>query len=274
MTAQECYKMGEACHAKGQYSEAQEYLQKALQLAKEELPNLTPRKAVVYLAEKANEFFEQEYKTSDEFSDIIKTYSELLARAQMEMLNYRDTTDEVINNVLKPLNLYYDKLSAWIFNTIQSSMIKKFPNKFYYTREAQKLFPDNTPDLDEFGNAVCKELSNKLMSGFVIELYHSLKKHYERILQRDYSAEYHWFSTDKDRLDGLWNELYGRSICVVFDCLISLGLNISLTDMEKIIYGNLSIIINVIGDGADINIINNFVCESIKVLVKTKDKED
>ena len=112
-------------------------------------------------------------------------------------------------------------------------MIKKFPNKFYYIRKALELFPDDTPDLDEFRNAQCKGLSSKLMSEFVIELYYSIKKHYEILLRKDYSAEYHWFSEDKDRLDGLWSELYGRSIRVVFDCLISMGLNISLLFQEN-----------------------------------------
>jgi len=263
MTAQEYYEKGEILHAKGERSKAQEYLQKALQKAREELPDIDSPKALKYLANKAYEFFICEYKdSSNEIHSIIKKYSELLAVSQMEFLNYRDTKNDVIDNVLRPLNSYYDKLEEWIFNTIQSSMIKKFPNKFYYTRKALELFPDDTPDLDEFRNTQCKGLASKLMSEFVIELYYSIKKHYEILLQKDYSVEYHWFSENKDRLDGLWSELYGRSIRVVFDCLISMGLKISLLDAEKIFYNTVNL--EIIGNG-DLNVTKNWVFNDLNI---------
>jgi len=261
MNAQEYYEKGKSFHSEGQYKKAQEYLQKARELASKELPNLKPRQAVVYLAERAYEFFDYEYNNvENEIHNIIKTYSELLAVAQVASFHYQDTTDEVINNVLKPLNLYYDKLEAWVFNTIQDSVIEKFPNKFYYIQIALTLF-DNT---DELINAVHKELSNKLKSIFVIELYRSIKKHYERILKTYYPNEYNFL--DKEGLDGLWNELYGRSIKLIFDCLQSLGLEISLIDMEKIIYGN----IDVFGNEVDINIINHIVFGNSNIIIEKK----
>ena len=137
---------------------------------------LPPRQAVMYLAEKANEFFLQKYNNpSDEIHSIIKTYSELLAKSQMEFLHYRDTTNEAINEIIKPLTLYYDKLYEWIFNTIQSSMMERFPNRFFYEYQALTLYNDDTEDLDKLRNVICQELSNKLMSGYVVELYYSIK---------------------------------------------------------------------------------------------------
>jgi len=232
------------------------------EMKKAELNPVPPREAVVRLAEKAYEFFEQEYDTSDEIHSIIKTYSELLAVAQLERFNYRDTSDEVTNKIIKPMNLYYDKLDEWIFNTIQSSLIKKFPMKAHLCTQAYKLY-DNDDNL--VMHAICNELSNKLMSGFVIELSRAIKNPYEQIFQNHYPTEYHWFSEDRDRLEGVWDELYGRSVKVVFDCLKSLGLNISLIDKDKIIYNK----VVVSSDGTTpINIIKNIIFGDINLTVK------
>ena len=253
------YFLGMAYFKSNNREDGMKYLKKAEQLGSDyakqwiaaKVPTVTPREAVVHLAEKANEFFEQEYNSSYEIHSIIKTYSELLAKSQMEFLHYRDTTDEAINKLIKPLTLYYDKLEEWIFSTIQSSMMKKFPNRFFYDYQAFSIYDDGTEDLDKLRNVVCQELSNKLMSGFVVELYRSIKGHYEQVLQNDYPFEYQFFSTiDKKGLDGIWNELYGRSVRVVFDCLKSLGIDISLIDMDKIVYGNL----DVTGQGGGVNI--------------------
>ena len=223
--------------------------------------NATPRQSVEYLAEKAYEFFEQEYYASDEIHSIIETYTTLLARAQMARFHYQDNTDEVINKVIKPMYLYYDKLGAWMFNTIQSSLTEKYPTKSYYARQAYKLFDDDNSAMD----AICKELSNKLRSIFVIELWHSIKKHYEKVLQNYYPTEYKFFTNDKDGMEGLWDELYGRSVQVVFDSLKSLGLNISLIDKDKIIYNK----VVVSSDGTTpINIIKNIIFGDIDVTVK------
>jgi len=281
MKAQECYEMGKAYHAQGQYEKSHKYYQKAIQLASEELPKVDAREAIKYLAEKAHEFFELEYYASSEIHNIIKKYSELLATVQMEFFNYRDTTDDVINNVIKPFDIYEYKLITWIFDTIRIARLKNFPNKFYYNYKIFRLFDDNPSpsDLEKISddvlNAVTKEFAIKLMLGFVTELYRSIKEHYERILQTNYPIEYHIFLTDKDGLSGLWNELHGRSIKIVFDCIKSLGLNnIDIVNMEKIIYGNLNI--DVRGNDADINIIKNFVLgtEGIKVSVTTKEEAD
>ena len=237
------------------------YKKNCAEMREAELNPVTPREAVVRLAEKAYDFFEQKYNASDEIHGIIKTYSELLAIAQMERFHYRDTSDEVTNKIIKPMNLFYDKLDEWIFNTIQSSLIEKFPMKSYLTRQAYKLYDD---DDNLVIHAICNELSNKLMSGFVIELSHSIKKPYEKILQNHYPVEYNFFIEDKDRIEGIWDELYGRSVKVVFDCLKSLGLNISLIDKNKIIYNK----VVVSSDGTTpINIIKNIIFGDIDVTV-------
>ena len=228
-----------------------------------ELNPVAPREAVVRLAEKAYEFFEQEYNNnSGEIHSIIKTYSELLAIAQQERFHYRDNTDEVINKIIKPMYLYYDKLDEWIFNTIQSSLIKQFPMKSHLISQANKLY-DNDDNL--VMNAICNELSNKLMSGFVIELKHSLKKYHEIILKNNYPDDYELFSKYKDGLEAIWDELYGRSVKVVFDCLKSMGLDISLIDKNKIIYNK--VVVSSDGD-APINIIKNIIFGDIDVTVK------
>ena len=239
MNAQECYEMGEAYHAQGQYGKAQEYLQKAFQLAKMELPDVHPRKAVLYLAEKGYDFFEQEYNNlSNEIHSIIKTYSEFLATYHMAELHSSETTNEVIRNVLKPLNIYYDKLSAWIFNTLQSSNRKNFPNKFYYVRLAHSLYTDDQQGTDELLHSKYNEQSNLLMSGFVVDLYLSIKENYERVLRNNYPYEYHWLVNDKDGLSKMSSELYDRSMKFVLNCLKNLGVNISDKEIEKIIIQN------------------------------------
>ena len=227
-----------------------------------ELNPVPPREAIVRLAEKAYEFFEQEYNNSNEIHSIIKTYSELLAIAQQERFHYRDNTDEVINKIIKPMHLYYDKLDEWIFNTIQSSLIKKFPMKAHLIRQAYKLYDD---DDNAVMNAICNELSNKLMSGFVIELKHSLKKYHEIILKNNYPEDYEFFSNYKDGLEAIWDELYGRSVKIVFDCLQSMGLDISLIDKNKIIYNK--VVVSSEGT-APINIIKNIIFGDIDVSVK------
>lgn len=275
MNAQECYEKSKAYHDNGQYARSQEYLQKARQLASVELPDVTPRKAVVFLAKKTYEFFEQEYNNSNEIRGIIKTYSELLATVHIETLKYRDTTDEVITNIIKPLELSDYELVSWLCTALQSSLKKKFPNHFYYIYQAFKPYGDDTSVSEKHGEIVManitKELSNILMLVFVNELFRSIKEHYERVFQRDCPDEYRWLFTDKDKLSELWNELRGRAAMIMADCFKFMGIDIPLIDMEKIIFGDLDIV----GEGADININKSIVFGpgGIKVKVTTKEED-
>ena len=86
----------------------------------------------------------------------------------MECLHKREATNEVINEVLKPLNIYFVKLYDWVFNTLQSSMMKDFPNMFYYTRLANTLYSNSEHDYDELQKALIIEVSNKLMPGLLL----------------------------------------------------------------------------------------------------------
>ena len=235
MNAQECYEKGGEFHSKGQHAKAQEYLQMALQLAHKELPKLTSPRAVEYLAEKAYEFFEQEFNASKDIRGIIKNYSEYLLNYHMAHLHYRDTKNEVISNVLKPLHIYYDKLGKWIFDTLQDSMRKNFPNKFYVIRLANSLYDDTPEDSKEFHNAICNHLSHKFYSGFLIDLYLLIKENYEEPFQRNFPSEYNYCLTaNSDGLDELWHELYNRAVKLVVDCLKDMGLIISDKEVEKI----------------------------------------
>jgi len=189
------------------------------------------------LAEKANEFFEQEYNASDEIHSIIKTYTELLLKRHMDIINGRHIIDETI----KPLCLYSDKLTDWVFNTIQSSLKKKFPYKSDCVHQALTVYDNDA----EVISAVCAELSHMLMDGFVMDLWQAMKEHYQRVLQNDYPYEYNLLnsiSQEKWRND-IWEELYGRSIKVIFECLINFGIDIRplISDKDKIILGNLVI---------------------------------
>jgi len=91
------YFLGMAHFKSNNREDGMKYLKKAEQLGSEyakkwiaaKVPAVTPREAVVHLAEKANEFFEQEYKNSYEIHSIIKVYSELLAKSQMELTLYK-----------------------------------------------------------------------------------------------------------------------------------------------------------------------------------------
>ncbi|MCL2598033.1 MAG: hypothetical protein FWD66_10390 [Paludibacter sp.] len=210
----------------------------------------TPREAVMRLAEKANEFFEQEYNNpSNEIHSIIKTYSEFLAKRHMDILNGRHNIE-----VIKPLCLYSDKLTDWVFTTIQRSLKKKFPYRADYIHQVLKVHDADTKEVDILINDVCTELSHKLMSGFVMDLWQSMKEHYERILQSDYPFEYNFLISKEEGLDGVWSELYGRSIKVIFECLKSLGLDIpALPDKEKIILGTNNV------NGINNNIVNYIV---------------
>ena len=199
-----------------------------------ELNPVTPREALVHLAEKANDFFEQEYRDSDEIKRIIKTYSELLAKRYMEIFNGLDKTNESVDETIKPLLSYYDKLWEWIFTTIKSSMQKKFPRRAYFLNQVHTVCKDE----EDMHSTICGELTGKLMSGFVFDLYNSMKEHFERVLQNDYPIEYASLHIKEEWINGVWNELYGRSIKVIYDCMKSLGLDIPL-DKEKFILGNL-----------------------------------
>ena len=229
----------------------------------------SPREAVIHLAEKANEFFEQEYHKSKEIHSIIKTYSELLAKAQMELLHYRHTTNKSINEIIKPYSLSYDKLTDWMFATIQNSLMKKFPYRSDCIHQALTLYNDSD-EKPEMQRAVCEVLANKMMSSFANELFRSIKEYYERVLQNEYPDEYGWFLNNKEWLNGLWNELYGRSIKIIYVGLQNFGIEISLIDMKKIVFGNL----DVTGQGVGVNIdksailgnVNNYASIYINII--------
>jgi len=232
-----------------------------------ELNPADAREAVVYLAEKANEFFEQEYHDSDEIHSIIKIYSELLAKRHMDILNGRHT----INEVIKPLCLYSDKLTDWVFTTIRSSLMKKFPYRSDYIRQAFTMYDDDTEKIDVLMDAVCYELSHKLKSGFVMDLWQSMKEHYKRVLQNNYPFEYNLLTSNEKWIGGVWDELYGRSVKVIYDCLKNFGLEIPpLPDKEKIIFNK----IEISNDGtAPINVSKNAIFGSIITKIEQTERK-
>jgi tetratricopeptide (TPR) repeat protein len=193
-------------------------------------------KSVEYLSREAYNFFVQEYNTSD-IQKIIENYSTYLANAQMKMFHYEDTKNEVIENIIKPLNIYYEDLFSSLFDLLRTSLITDFPKKDYHIHIAMRLFGDNTEDFDELRDAVTKVLARELQSKFIVILYGAIKKHYENVLQNHYPVEYAFFlSNDKDGLEGLWGEIYGRAVELIVMCLQSLGLGIEVIDADKIIY--------------------------------------
>jgi len=223
MKAQECYEKSKAYHENGQYAKSQEYLQKARQLASEELPSVTPSKAVEFLAEKAYDFFIQEYNCSEEFRNIIEGYTKFLAAYNVAEFRYLETNDEIINKVLKPLYAYHEKLIKWILHTIQSSLKKNFPYRFYYLFLVNKLYDDDTPEEDKF-RAIHVEFASKLAFRFKVELYRSIKEQYEKALQRSHTLEYQYFLM-KGRIDELWHELSDKTDALMNDCFKCMGLN-------------------------------------------------
>ena len=223
MNARECYEKSKAYFDNGQYAKSQEYLQKARQLASEELPSVTYSKAVEHLAEKAYDFFIQEYNSSEEFLNVIKEYTKFLVAYHVAEFRNLETNDEVINNVLKQLYAYHEKLIKWILHTIQSSLKKDFPYRFYYLYLLFKLYDDDTPEAEKF-RALQVEFANKLAFRFKVELYRSFKVNYETALQQKQYLDYQFFLM-QGRINVLWHDLSDKADALLNDCFKSMGLN-------------------------------------------------
>jgi len=223
MNARECYEKSKAYFDNGQYAKSQEFLQKARQLASEELPSVTPSKAVEHLAEKAYDFFIQEYNTSEEFLNDIKEYTKFLVEYHVAEFRGIETSDEVISKVLKSLYAYHEKLIKWILHTIKNSLQKDFPNRFYYIYQVNKMYDDGTPKAENF-RVIHIEFANKLAFRFKVELYRSIKENYETALQQNQYLDYLLFATQSG-IDKLWHDLSDKTDALMNDCFKCMGLN-------------------------------------------------
>ena len=215
--------------------------------------SVSATEAMKRLADKAYGFFEEGYKSSPEFESLVQEYSIYRVKADVATLNGSDRIQEIE----KPLVEARDKLDEYLFNTVKSSLKQKFPNRSYYQVEAQKLWTD----MEEYSNTLAKLFFDRMSVGFVCDLFYLLKKSCSDYMRANYPREAHFCLDNPDNADGWWNELYGRSVKISVDCMSSLGLDIPIVDMEKIIFGNLS----VIGKGADINIIKNVVFGNLSI---------
>lgn len=198
--------------------------------------DISHRKVVLCLAEKAYDFFEEEYNTSDEIHKTIEMYSTLLVGANIASFYNQDMMDEVIDKVIKPLYLSYDKLEELIFDMLNNAVSKIIYNRNYYITQALNS------NIEELKKDIIKELSNKLKSEFVWILFPSIQKHYEKTLQKYYPNEYQ-FLNNTDGVGELWNELYGKTLELIDMCLQAMGAGLSLIDKGKIFYGDTKFVV-------------------------------
>lgn len=221
------------------------------------------RNAVKILADKAYEFFKNDYKSNTgNIQNIITNYSVYLVKAQMAYFHYKSEEYAVQENIIKPLNCYYNQLFEWVFETLRNAIITDFPNRNQYIDQAIRLYNDDTSDLKELRNVQCKVIAGKLLSEFVVDLYQAVKLNYKTTLKTDFFAEYKFFiDSNKDGLDQLWNELYGRVTKIIVDCLRSMGLQIT-DDIKNYIYGNLIVLL---GDGADMSMIDTYIAGNVNL---------
>ncbi|GHU77043.1 hypothetical protein AGMMS49992_23850 [Clostridia bacterium] len=211
------------------------------------IETVSSNEAMKRLVERAYGFFEDKYKGSPELASLVKNYSIFRVKADVATLNGYDR----VQKIEKPLVIARDKIDEYLFNTVKESLKQKFPNRAYYQVEAQKLWTD----VEEYSNTLARCFFDKMAVGFISDLFYMLKDYCSGYMRANYPREARFCLEIPDNADGWWNELYGRSVEIAVGCINSLGLNIPIIEMEKIIFGNLS----VIGKGADINIIKNIV---------------
>jgi len=198
------------------------------------IEDVSPSDAVKILAEKAYGSFCEYYKTSSMLKNLVKQYAIYRIQADMRTL----IGSERIKDIELPLNVAHDKLNDFIFTGIKKSVLVKFPRRAYYQKKAEQLFGN---DSDSYHNELMEVILDKLLVGFLFDFFYLLKDECEIYLRDHYVFEANYILNNQEVTDGYFNELYGRCIQIIVDAMQSLGLNIPIIEMEKIIYGNLII---------------------------------
>ena len=217
-----------------------------------QINGVKPTDAIKILATKAYGFFEDEYRSSREFRVLISNYAEYRVKADVSILNGWDRRKEIE----KPLIVHRDKIDEYLFSLFKASLLKKFPKRSYYQVEAQKLF-----SIDEFCETLARVFLDKLMVGFLPDLFYMLKDECSCYLRCNYPREAHLIMNNPDNMDGYFKELYGRSVKMIADCMCSLGINVPIIDADKIQFGPITIAEN----GACINIAKLIVFGDVNI---------